>query len=73
MYTTEHNTAAKTMIHTMKAGYIVRVLFPEGIIEIERNGVTKQTLPIEGISLADYERLLSQVEESANEMEEKGL
>lgn len=73
MYITEHNTATKTMIHIMPANFMVRVSFQEGKITVERNGNIKQTLMIEGMSLEDYERLLSQVEKGANEMETKGL
>ena len=73
MYTTEHNTAEMTMKHQFEAGFEAVVDFKNETLTVSRNGEIRSKEPIQGMTLARYERVLANIEESAQELMSKGL
>ena len=73
MYTTEHNTAEMTMKHRFEAGLEAVVDFKNETLTVSRNGEIRSKEPIQGMTLARYERVLATIEESARELMSKGL
>ena len=58
-----HDPKSKTMTHRMASGYEVILDLENEQITITKNGKIQQSIPTHDMSLADYERILSRVEQ----------